>query len=324
MPHNHTHHDHHDHHDHAEHDHGSHHHGHVHSHGDPTTQGKAFAIAIALNALFVVVELVYGYLAHSTALMADAGHNLSDVLGLGLAWGAAAISSTTPNSRFTYGLRGSSTLVALANAAFLLISCGAIGLESVQRFWTTPAIDTTTVIVVALVGILVNGFSALLFMKGNKDDMNIRGAYLHMAADAGMALGVVGSAAVIRFTGWNWLDPVTSIVIVLLIIRGTWGLLRESLRLALHAVPQSIRVDGIEAYLRGLAGVTDIHDLHIWGMSTTESALTVHLVVPAGYPGDEYVDNITAKLKESYSIQHATIQVEQGTTHHACSLHPVV
>lgn len=296
------------------------HHGH-HHHGASTKQGSAFAIAIVLNSIFVVIEFVYGFIASSTALMADAGHNLSDVLGLALAWGAAVLALKAPNNRFTYGLRSSSTLVALANAVFLLVSCGAIGWEAVQRLWETPTIDTGTVMVVATIGIVINGFSAMLFMKGSEADLNVRGAYLHMAADALISVGVVAAAVLIRMTGWSWLDPLASMLIIAVIIRGTWALLRESLKLALHAVPEHIDIFAVEAYLRKIPHVTDVHDLHIWGMSTTESALTVHLVVPTGYPGDELLDAIATNLKESFSIQHSTIQIEHGSIDHACSLH---
>jgi cobalt-zinc-cadmium efflux system protein len=301
------------------HDHG-HAHGHEHSHGDPATQGRAFAIAIFLNSAFVAVEFGYGFLAHSTALMADAGHNLSDVLALVLAWGAAILSRKAPSNRFTYGLRSSSTLVALANAAFLLVACGAIGWEALQRFWSAPEVNTLTVITVATIGIVVNGLSAALFMQGSKGDMNIRGAYLHMAADAAVSLGVVVAAVLIRYTGWNWLDPLTSVLIVAVIIYGTWGLLRESLHLALNAVPRQVDTHAVENYLKGLDGVSSIHDLHVWGMSTTESALTVHLVMPQGYPGDHFMDDITHTLRHRFALLHSTIQIEQGTTQHVCAL----
>lgn len=308
---------------HHDHDYGhthAHDHGHGHVHGDPATQGRAFAIAIVLNSAFVAVEFGYGFLAHSTALMADAGHNLSDVLALALAWGAAILSRKAPSNRFTYGLRSSSTLVALANAAFLLVACGAIGWEAVQRFWTAPQVNTLTVITVAAIGIVINGLSAALFMNGAKGDMNIRGAYLHMAADAAVSLGVVAAAVLIRYTGWNWLDPVTSVLIVAVIIYGTWGMLRESLHLALNAVPRQVDVVAIANYLGSLHGVTSIHDLHVWGMSTTESALTVHLVMPQGYPGDHFMDDITHTLRHRFALLHSTIQIEQGTTQHVCAL----
>lgn len=270
---------------------------------------------------FVVVEFVYGLVANSTALLADAGHNLSDVLGLLLAWGAAILSRRAPSARFTYGLRSTSILSAMANAMLLFVASGAIALEAAQRVFTHPVVDGLTVTVVAGVGIVVNGLSAWLFARGSRGDLNIRGAYLHMAADAAVSLGVVIAGTAMLFTGWYWLDPVISLVIVAVILVGTWGLLRESVQLALSAVPQHIDVAAAEAYLRQCAGVTDIHDLHIWAMSTTETAMTVHLVMPAGYPGDAFMDEIACTLQERFSLQHCTLQVEQGTTDHSCSLH---
>ena len=305
-------------HDHAGHSHSG---GHLH-HGDPNNHGRAFAIAIVLNTGFVVIEFAYGFIANSTALMADAGHNLSDVLGLLMAWGAAILSRKAPSERYTYGLRSTSILAALANAMFLLVACGAIAWEAIQRFSQPPVVAGLTVTLVAAVGIIINGLSAWLFIKGSKGDLNIRGAYLHMAADAAVSLGVVVAGIAMIFTGWYWLDPVISLVIVAVIIIGTWGLLRESVQLALSAVPAHIEVAAVETYLRQCTGVTDIHDLHIWGMSTTESALTVHLVMPEGYPGDAFTDDIMCTLKERFSIQHSTLQVELGMTDHACALHP--
>ena len=299
-------------------------HGHAgghHHHADPSANGRAFMVAIALNSIFVAVEFGYGYAANSTALMADAGHNLSDVLGLVLAWAAVVVGRKTPNERFTYGLRSTSILAALANAMLLLVACGAIGWEAVQRFAQPPAVASLTVMAVAAIGMVVNGLSAWMFMKGSAGDLNIRGAYLHMAADAAVSLGVVVAGLVMLFTGWYWLDPLVSLVIVAVIVIGTWGLLRESMHLALNAVPPHIDLSAVAGYLRELPGVTDIHDLHIWGMSTTESALTVHLVMPNGYPGDGVIDNITQVLTQRFSVHHSTLQIEQGTTQHACSLH---
>jgi len=313
------------HHDHKSHNHdhaGHSHNGGHHHHGDPNNHGRAFVIAIVLNTGFVVIEFAYGFIANSTALMADAGHNLSDVLGLLMAWGAAILARKTPSGRFTYGLRSTSILAALANAMFLLVACGAIAWEAVLRFSEPPVVAGLTVTVVAAIGIIINGLSAWLFMKGSKGDLNIRGAYLHMAADAAVSLGVAVAGLVMIFTGWYWLDPVISLVIVAVIVAGTWSLLRESVQLALSAVPAHIDASAVETYLRQLSGVTDIHDLHIWGMSTTESALTVHLVMPEGYPGDAFMDDIMQTLKVRFSVHHSTLQVEQGTTNHACALHP--
>ncbi|MHB9004832.1 MAG: cation diffusion facilitator family transporter [Coriobacteriia bacterium] len=313
-------------HDHAHnhsHDHGGHSHsGGHHHHSAPNNHGRAFGIAIALNTAFVVVEFAYGFIANSTALMADAGHNLSDVLGLLLAWGATILARKVPCERFTYGLRSTSILAALANAMFLLVACGAIAWEAIQRFSQPPVVAGLTVTLVAGIGIVINGLSAWLFVKGSKGDLNIRGAYLHMAADAAISLGVAVAGLAMMFTGWYWLDPVISLVIVAVIVIGTWGLLRESVQLALNAVPPHIDVSAVGAYLRQCPGVSDIHDLHIWGMSTTESALTVHLVMPEGYPSDAFMDDIMRTLKERFSVQHSTLQVEQGTTDHACALQP--
>lgn len=321
-------------HDHDEHSHDQHEHnknkpsakkqsGHDHSghsHAAPTNFGQAFIIAIALNTIFVVVEFGYGFVANSTALMADAGHNLSDVLGLILAWGAAILSKKAPSERYTYGLRSTSILAALTNAMFLLVACGAIAWEAILRFSHPPVVAGLTVTIVAAIGILINGISAWLFVKGSKGDLNIRGAYMHLMADAVVSFGVVLSGIIIIFTGWNWLDPVVSLVITAVIVLGTWGLLRDSAQLALSAVPAHIDVSAVDAFLRQCTGVTDVHDLHIWGMSTTESALTVHLVMPDGYPSDAALDEIVHALQDQFSIHHSTIQVEHGTTNHSCAL----
>ncbi|WP_283744486.1 cation diffusion facilitator family transporter [Sideroxydans sp. CL21] len=311
MSHNHT-------HDHSGHSHEGHHH----HHGDPNNHGRAFVIAIALNTAFVAVEFAYGIIAHSTALMADAGHNLSDVLGLLLSLGAAILARKTPSGRFTYGLRSTSILAALTNAMFLMVACGGIAWEAIQRFSEPHVVAGLTVSLVAVVGIGINGISAWLFVKGSKGDLNVRGAYLHMMADAVVSLGVAVAGVVMLYTGWYWLDPAVSLAIVAVIVIGTWGLLRESLQLALNAVPAHIDAAALEDYLRQCPGVADIHDLHIWGMSTTESALTVHLVMPGGYPGDVFMDDIICTLRERYSIHHSTLQVELGTTDHVCVLHP--
>lgn len=305
-----------------EHSHGhSHGHGHHHHHhGDPNSQGRAFAIAIALNAVFVAVEFFYGFLANSSALMADAGHNLSDVLGLALAWGAAILAKRAPNERYTYGLRSSSMLAALFNAMLLMAACGAIGFEAVRQLLSPTPVAGATVSAVAAVGIAVNGFSAWLFMHGSKDDINIRGAYLHLAADAAISLGVLLSGLAVMWTGWAWLDPMVSLAIVAIIMASTWSLMRESLQMVMAAVPDSVDAGEIEHFLRARDGVRDVHDLHIWAMSTTETALTAHLVMPGGYPGDQAIDDIAARLKAEFSIHHCTLQVEMGTTDHACCL----
>lgn len=298
-------------HDHADHQHSSHAHshgpgGHVHA---PANFGPAFAIGIALNTIFVIVEAIYGYTSNSTALIADAGHNLSDVLGLVVAWIAVVLSKRPPSARYTYGLRGSSILAALFNAVFLLIAVGAIGWEAILRLLNPEPVAEMTVIIVATIGIAINGFTAWLFASGSKNDLNIRGAYLHMAADAGVSAGVVIAAIVIMFTGWLWLDPVTSLVIVAVIVWGTWGLLRDSTAMSLDAVPPGIDPVAVRQYLERRPGVTQVCDLHIWPMSTTEVALTCHLVMPSGHPGDAFLLQAAHQLNEEFNIQHTTIQI---------------
>jgi cobalt-zinc-cadmium efflux system protein len=299
------------------HDHGHGHHHHV----DPDGNRRAFALAITLNTIFVAIEFSYGFIANSTALMADAGHNLSDVLGLALAWGAAMLARRAPDRRYTYGLRSSSILAALGNSLLLMMACGAIGWEAVQRFSAPAPVAGWTVSIVALVGVAVNGVSAWLFMAGSKGDLNMRAAYQHMAADAAISLGVVVAGVAIMYTGWAWLDPAVSLVIVVLIALSTWSLLREALRMVLAAVPSNVDPHQVRQFLVDRPGVSDTHDLHIWAMSTTETALTAHLVMPDGYPGDQEIDDIVAHLKEQFAIHHCTLQIEQGTTAHGCSLH---
>ncbi len=298
----------------AGHDHGAQHH-----HG-PTRYDRSFALGALLNIGFVVVEAVYGLLANSTALLADAGHNLSDVMGLLLAWGAVWLGRRIPKGRYTYGFGNASILASLLNAMILLIAVGAILLEAANRLADPQPVGETTVMVVAVIGIVVNAWTAWLFMGGQKQDINLRGAYLHMAADAAVSVGVVVAALAIRFTGWLWLDPVTSIAIAVVIIAGTWGLLRDSVRLALDAVPDGIDRAGVERYLAGLSGVEEVHDLHIWPISTTETALTAHLVRPGTDPDDGLLLEISSVLKDRFGIGHATIQVEQDGS--CCRLAP--
>ncbi|TNC14989.1 cation transporter [Methylobacterium terricola] len=321
--HDHAHHDH-DHHDHG-HGHG-HHHGAGHSHGPghvhaPASFGRAFAVGIALNTGFVLIEGVYGFLTDSVALLADAGHNLSDVLGLVVAWAAATLGQRRPTARFTYGLRSSSILAALFNAVFLLVAVGAIALEAVQRFSAPAPVPGLTVTIVALIGIAVNGITAWLFASGRKGDLNVRGAYLHMLADAAVSAGVVVAGLVILWTGWTWVDPVTSLVIVAVIVAGTWGLLRDSLVLSLDAVPPGIDPAEVRACLAERPGVAEIHDLHVWPMSTTETALTAHLVMPEGHPGNAFLNDCAAVLRRRFGIAHVTLQVELAGGP-ACALAP--
>ncbi|GLR77956.1 cation transporter [Azospirillum oryzae] len=298
----------------AGHDHGDHHH-----HG-PARYDRSFALGALLNIGFVVVEAVYGLLANSTALLADAGHNLSDVMGLLLAWGAVWLGRRIPQGRYTYGFGNASILASLLNAMILLIAVGAILLEAAYRLADPQPVAETTVMVVAVIGIVINAWTAWLFMGGQKQDINLRGAYLHMAADAAVSVGVVIAALAIRFTGWLWLDPVTSIVIALVIIAGTWGLLRDSVRLAMDAVPDGIDRAEVERYLAGLPGVEEVHDLHIWPISTTETALTAHLVRPGTDQGDGLLLELSSVLKDRFGIGHATIQVEQDGS--CCRLAP--
>ena len=301
------------------------HHNHNHSkghhhHPSPKSQGRVFIMTIVLNMLFVIIEFAYGFITNSTALIADAGHNISDVLGLMLAWGAIILTRKAPSKRYTYGLRSTSIMAAVANAMLLLVACGAIAMEAIDRFSQPPAVAGLTVSIVAAVGIVINGLSAWLLMRGSKEDLNIRGAYLHMAADAAVSLAVVIAGVAMFYTGWFMIDPIISLMIVIVIVVGTWSLLRDSMQLALSAVPANIDALAIDAYLRQLAGVTEIHDLHIWGLSTTESALTVHLVMPNGHPSDNFMDEIVQTLEERFFVHHSTLQIEQGTTNHSCSL----
>jgi cobalt-zinc-cadmium efflux system protein len=294
-------------HDHRHHDHG---HGHGHHTHAPADFGRAFAIGIGLNVGFVVIEAGFGFVAHSVALLADAGHNLSDVLGLAVAWGGATLARSAPSKRFTYGLRGSSILAALANALLLLVALGAIVLEAVQRFGEPASVAGPTVSVVAAVGIAVNLATAMMFARGRKGDINIRGAFLHMAADAAVSAGVVVAGLIIWRTGIGWIDPAVSLLIAALIFWQTWGLLSESVEMSLSAVPRGVDYDAVGAALTALTGVTDTHDLHIWPMSTTETVLTAHLVMPGGHPGDVFLADTQAMLHERFAIHHATLQIE--------------
>ena len=286
----------------------------------PINYRKAFAIGIALNVSYVAVEAVFGLFAHSLALVADAGHNLSDVLSLLLAWGASEFGQSKPSKRFTYALRSSSILASLANAIILLIAIGAIAWEAFQRFSQPQEVPAVTVMVVAGFGVLINAATALLFMSGRHRDLNIKGAFLHMAADAGVSLGVVLAGLAIKLTGQYWIDPAMSLVIVAVIAIGTWGLLRESIRLALQAVPAGVDLEKVENYLASLPNVTAVHDLHIWPMSTTQTALTAHLEMPNGSGGDEFLHYICQHLHDEFQIEHSTIQIEQNAK--ACSLAP--
>jgi cobalt-zinc-cadmium efflux system protein len=291
----------------AGHDHGG---EKVHAHA-PADFGRAFAIGITLNVVFVLTEATFGIIANSIALLADAGHNLSDVLGLIAAWGAATLARRAPSSTYTFGLRRTTILAALFNALFLLVAVGVIVAEAVDRLSNPEPVASGTVMLVAGVGIVINGVTAWLFARGRKGDINIRGAFLHMAADAAVSAGVVVAAFVVGLTGWLWLDPAISLVIAVVILIGTWGLLKDSVAMSLDRVPGGIVTADVEAALVALPGVTRVHDLHIWPMSTTEVALTAHLIMPDGCPDDAFLRNAGEMLHDQFEIGHATLQVER-------------
>ncbi len=300
---------------------------HEHSHADgnaghtlsPGTFGFAFAIGVALNMTIVIAELVFGYAANSLALIADAAHNFSDVIGLLLAWGAAWLALRRPTQRHTYGYRRGSILAALINAGLLLLAVGGIAAEALRRFQDPATVASQTVIFVAILGVIVNGATALLFMRGRHGDLNIRGAYLHMVADAGVSLGVVGAAWLIMWTGWLWIDPAVSLGIAAVVLASGWGLARDSVNLAMDGVPKGIDPVTVESYLRHCDGVIEVHDLHIWAMSTNETALTAHLVRPGGLD-DAFLNKVCDELARRFRIQHATLQIEAGDD--VCRLAP--
>jgi cobalt-zinc-cadmium efflux system protein len=283
--------------------------------------GRAFAIGVALNTGFVLVETAAGFWSGSMALLADAGHNLSDVLALLMAWGAAALAKRAPTARRTYGMRKATVLASLANAVFLLLAVGAIASESVHRLFLPGGIDTRTVMLTAGLGVVLNTATAILFMRGDKHDLNVRGAFLHMASDAAISLAVVVGAGVIALTHLTWIDPVLSLGNAAVIVFGTWGLLRDSVNLALDAAPRGVDVAEVRAWLAGLPGVQEIHDLHIWAMSTTETALTAHLIRPANDDGDHFLHAACEGLASQFNIGHATLQVETDPEH-GCRLAP--
>lgn len=302
-----------------------HHHDHSHAHGHaghshaPDNFGFAFAVGVGLNTVFVVAELIFGYAANSLALVSDAVHNFSDVVALLLAWGAAWLAGKQPTQRHTYGYRRASILAALINAGLLLIAVGGIAVEAVNRIQVPAEVAGWTVVWVAALGIVVNGGTALLFMRGRHGDLNIRGAYLHMVADAGVSFGVVIAACVIMLTGWLWVDPAISLCIAAVVLASGWGLARDSVNLALDGVPRGIELAAVKNYLSGIDGVTEIHDLHIWAMSTNETALTVHLVRPGGYD-NSFLHTVCEELSHRFNIRHATLQVEAGSD--VCKLAP--
>lgn len=303
--------------------------GHTHDHAGhaghshaPRDFGRAFAIGVALNGAYVVLEAVFGVASGSVALLADAGHNLSDVLGLGLAWVAAKAAARPPTARLTYGLKRGPILAALANAVILLIATGAIGLESAQRLFQPAPVAATTVIWVAAIGVVVNAGTAMMFMAGRKDDLNARGAFLHMAADAAVTLGVIAAAVVIGWTGWLRLDPLASLAIAVLIVVATWDLLKDSLSLAMDAVPPGIDPGRVRAFLCGLPGVDEVHDLHIWGLSTTDTAVTAHLVRTDAAADGVLLERVSREARQLFGIGHATVQLETPEAARRCTLRP--
>jgi cobalt-zinc-cadmium efflux system protein len=297
--------------------------GHAHSHVHlPLDYGRAFAIGIGVNLAYLGGEAVAGIVSGSLALLADAGHNLGDVLGLSLSWGAALLSRRQPSGRFTYGLRSSSILAALANAIILLVVTGGIAWEALRRISDPMPVASGIVIWVAAAGILVNGVTALLFASGRQRDLNLKSAFMHMAADTLVTASVVAAGIAIAWTGWMWLDPAISLVVSAVIVIGTWGLVKSAFGLALDAVPEGIDAAAVRAHLLEIPGVIGLHDLHIWGMSTTETALTCHLVMPDGHPGDAMLNGIADQLHHRFGIHHATIQIELADTDEACVLTP--
>ena len=298
---------------------GAHEHHHGHSHA-PADFGRAFAIAIALNLGFVVVETVYGFLANSMALLADAGHNLSDVLGLVVAWAGATMAKRAASPRFTYGLKKAPILAALANSLFLLVAVGAIGAEAIRRLFHPSTTEGETVIVIAVVGIVINSATAMLFSRGRDHDINIRGAYLHMASDAAVSAAVVFAGFVILWTGQRWVDPVMSLAVAVIILWGSIGLLKESVWMSLAGVPAGIDVDQVEMALAELDGVEAVHDLHVWPLSTIETALTAHVVTRHAAEPDALLESARRLMHDRFRIEHCTIQVERhhGAHHRDC------
>lgn len=308
-------------HAHAHHEHGPEGHGGHHSHA-PASYGKAFAVGIALNAGFVFTEWVVGISANSLALIADAAHNLSDVLSLLLSWGAVVLARRHPTRTLTYGLRGSSIVAALVNAAALFVVTGALAWEAISRLRHPGEVQGLAVAATAAGGIVVNGVTAWLFMRGRKSDLNIRAAYLHMLADAAVSVAVLVAGGLVAYTGWFILDPLLTLAVSAFIIWQTTGLLRESFRLSVQGVPESIDVEKVRTFLRALPGVSEFHDLHVWAISTTENALTAHLVVPGRHPGDAFLRDAGERLAHDFGIGHATLQIEIGDTAAACPLAP--
>lgn len=282
---------------------------------------RAFAIGISLNIAFIIAEVIYGLQANSLALLADAGHNVSDVLGLILAWGAVLFAKRKPSKRFTYGFQSATIMAAFSNAVLLLVAVGGICWEALKRLENIESgvIDSKTVIIVALIGIIINGVTALFFISGSKKDLNIRGAFLHMAADALVSLGVVISGIVMIKTGWFLIDPIISLVIAAVIVVGTWKLLVDSIKLSLHGVPEGVDYAKVKNYLINLENVKEVHDLHIWAISTSDVALSAHLTMEC-LPDNQFLRKIERKLEHDFGINHSTIQIETGDSAKQCSV----
>lgn len=297
-------------------------HQHTHHHHYVRAVDRAFLLAAAVNFAFIIVEVAAGVMSNSVVLLADAGHNLGDVLGLVVAWIAAVLARRGPTTRFTYGFRGTSILAALFNATVLLLTAGGIAVEAIRRLYEPDAVAGWTVMVVAAVGILVNGATALLFRRGGEKDINVRAVFMHLLGDAVISLGAVLSGAGVLLLAWPALDSLMSLVIAAFLIFSTWNLMRQSVAMALHAVPSDIEPESVRRYLTKVDGVTEIHDLHIWSMSTTERALTCHLVMPLGHPGDRALADLTHELNERFGIHHATLQIETGDPNNLCKLAP--
>ena len=291
--------------------------GHAHEHTHGNTHGRAFALGIGLNIAFVIIEVIYGLAANSSALLADAGHNASDVLGLAFAWTAAWLATIKPRGKYTYGLRKTTILVSILNALLLFGAVVAIGWDAVGKLQTPQSVGGQQIMIVAGIGVVINTFTALLFIKGQKNDLNIRGAFLHMAADAGVSLGVVVAGLLIHLTGLNWIDPAMSFIIIAVILWGTWRLFSDSVNLALDAVPKNIDVEKVRRFILSRKGVEDLHDLHIWAMSTTQIALTAHLVMPEGND-DHFLTELQKLLKKEFGIQHTTFQIENRNMEEEC------
>jgi cobalt-zinc-cadmium efflux system protein len=281
------------------------------NHNNPDfNYSKAFAWGIALNLSYIVIETAFGFLIHSMSLLADAGHNLSDVLGLLLAWGASYLAKTSATNKRTYGLRKSTVLAAMFNSLLLLIVVGGISIEAFRKFFNPQPLQGNVIMIIAGIGVIINGLTAFFFLKGKEHDLNIKGAYLHMLADTGVSLGVAVGGVIIIYTGWVWIDPLFSILIGIVILSGTWGLLKDSVMLSMDAVPENINSDAVRSYLENLPGVSNVHDLHIWAMSTTEYALTAHLNVPAPESNDNFLTETAEALQNKFGISHTTIQIE--------------